>query len=121
MIGWQYDLQKKLQNPSPVEYETAGHEQSHSGGPQVEIAEGAWDSKQAKESYAPKEISVAAGSEVSWLNKDSVAHTVTEKGGSFDSSIVAAGATWNHKFDDAGTFDYYCALHPWMEGKVAVE
>ena len=124
MIGWQYDLQKKLQDPSPVEYETAvAQEQGHSGGddgPQVEIAKGAWDSKQ-KESYAPKEISVAAGSEVSWLNKDSVAHTVTEKGGSFDSSIVAAGATWNHKFDDAGTFDYYCALHPWMEGKVAVE
>jgi plastocyanin len=116
-------LQKKLQNPSPVEYETAvAHEQDHSDGdgPQVEIAKGAWDSKQ-KESYAPKEISVAAGSEVSWLNKDSVAHTVTEKGGSFDSSIVAAGATWSHKFGDAGTFEYYCALHPWMEGKVAVE
>lgn len=52
---------------------------------------------------------------------DSVAHTVTEKGGSFDSSNLAAGAAWSHRFDDAGTFDYYCSLHPWMEGRVAVE
>jgi plastocyanin len=128
MIGWQYDLQKKLQAPSsPVEYDqpasaaTQEQAQAHGhDGPQVAIAEGSWESKQ-KQSYIPGEVSVAAGSEVAWVNEDSVAHTVTEKGGLFDSSIVAAGATWSHKFDDAGTFDYYCALHPWMEGKVAVE
>jgi plastocyanin len=131
MIGWQYNLQKKLQAPSsPVEYEqpvaAQAQERAHGSssnhdGLQVAIAEGSWESKQNKESYVPSEIAVAAGSKVAWVNEDSVAHTVTEKGGQFDSSIVAAGATWSHQFDDAGTFDYYCALHPWMEGKVAVE
>ena len=65
---------------------------------------------------------------MTWTNDDSTIHTVVEgsaQGGSgetpaFDSSIIANGATWEHTFDTAGEFDYYCSLHPFMTGKVTV-
>ena len=79
-------------------------------------------------SYAPAEITVPKGSTVTWTNDDSTIHTVVQgsaQGGSgetpaFDSSIIANGATWEHTFDTAGEFDYYCSLHPFMTGKVTV-
>ena len=82
----------------------------------------------ATEFYTPSEISVSAGSTVTWTNDDSTIHTVTEgspQGGAgatpaFDSSIIAPKATWDHTFDAAGEFDYYCTLHPFMTGKVTV-
>ena len=81
----------------------------------------------ATEFYTPSEVSVSAGSTVTWTNDDSTIHTVTEGApGSagatpaFDSSIIAPGATWDHTFDAAGNFDYYCTLHPFMTGKVTV-
>ncbi|MGB7676597.1 MAG: plastocyanin/azurin family copper-binding protein, partial [Nitrososphaeraceae archaeon] len=60
-------------------------------------------------------------------NGDSTLHTVTSgsaesgnSGNEFDSSYLAAGKTFQHQFGTAGTFDYYCTLHPWMKGKVVV-
>jgi len=82
----------------------------------------------ATQFYEPKEISVPAGSTVTWTNDDTTIHTVVEgtaQGGSgetpaFDSSIIAPKATWENTFDTAGEFDYYCSLHPFMTGKVTV-
>jgi plastocyanin len=74
----------------------------------------------ASEFYVPPEITVSVGTAVTWTNDDATIHTVTDKGGSFDSSIIAPGATWEHTFDTAGEFDYYCTLHPFMTGKVIV-
>ena len=82
----------------------------------------------ATEFFVPAEITVPAGSTVTWTNDDSTIHTVVQgspSGGSgetpaFDSSIIANGATWEHTFDTAGEFDYYCSLHPFMTGKVTV-
>jgi plastocyanin len=83
----------------------------------------------AAEFFVPEEITVPAGTTVTWTNDDSTIHTVVEGGPSgsstggaptFDSSIVAPGATWENTFDAAGEFDYYCNLHPFMTGKVTV-
>ena len=58
---------------------------------------------------------------------DTAAHTVTsglvaEGGdGMFDSSLFAAGATFEYTFNEAGTFDYFCMVHPWMTGIVNAE
>jgi len=79
------------------------------------------------ECYIPYEVTVDVGGEVTWDNIDSAAHTVT--GGSasdgpsgvFDSSLFMAGATFSHKFEEAGTFNYFCMVHPWMEGIVVVQ
>jgi nitrite reductase (NO-forming) len=93
----------------------------------VSIAAGS-SNPSATEFFVPAEITVPAGSAVTWTNDDSTIHTVVQgsaQGGSgetpaFDSSIIANGATWEHTFDTAGEFDYYCSLHPFMTGKVTV-
>jgi nitrite reductase (NO-forming) len=80
------------------------------------------------EFFVPAETSVPAGTTVTWSNDDTTIHTVVEgspqAGASgepaFDSSIIAPAATWEHTFDAAGEFDYYCSLHPFMTGKVTV-
>ena len=76
--------------------------------------------------YFPYELSVAVGTTVTWINDDIAAHTVTsgnfpEHDGLFDSSIFLSGDTFEITFSDAGTFDYYCFIHPWMAGIVNVE
>ncbi|MEK0345041.1 MAG: plastocyanin/azurin family copper-binding protein, partial [Nitrosopumilus sp.] len=82
--------------------------------------------EETNECYSPYEISVAVGTTVTWINDDIAAHTVTsgnfpEHDGLFDSSIFLSGDTFEITFSDAGTFDYYCFVHPWMAGTVNVE
>ena len=78
------------------------------------------------ECYIPYEITINVGEEVTWSNDDSAAHTVTAgsasdgPSGVFDSSLFMAGTTFSHTFEEAGTFPYFCMVHPWMEGIVNV-
>ena len=78
------------------------------------------------ECYLPFEISVAIGATVSWINDDSAAHTVTSGTATagitdeFDSSLFMAGDVYEFTFDEAGTYDYFCMVHPWMTGIVNV-
>ena len=82
--------------------------------------------EETNECYLPYEITVSSGSIVSWINEDSAAHTVTsgtvDAGltGVFDSGLFMAGGTFEFTFDEAGTYDYFCMVHPWMIGKVIV-
>jgi plastocyanin len=69
--------------------------------------------------FDPVDVTIKAGDTVTWTNNDSVAHTVTGTG--FDSGSIAAGATYSHKFDTAGTVDYVCSVHPQMTGKITVQ
>ena len=76
--------------------------------------------------FAPADISINAGDTVHWMNVDTAAHTVT--GGSpsdgpsgvFDSSLVMGEETYSFTFDEAGSYDYFCMVHPWMLGTVSV-
>lgn len=75
--------------------------------------------------YTPSSIEVKKGTTVIWKNVDSAAHTVTSgKGatadGTFDSGLVAADKSFKFKFDTAGTYEYFCIVHPWMKGTVKV-
>lgn len=78
--------------------------------------------------YDPTPANVAVGTTVTWTNNDATLHTVysgtpddSANGGKlFQSTYMAKGQTFEHKFDTAGTFDYYCTLHPFMIGKVVV-
>ncbi|MFZ8937973.1 MAG: cupredoxin domain-containing protein [Nitrosopumilaceae archaeon] len=78
------------------------------------------------ECYIPYEITINVGEEVTWSNDDSAAHTVTAgsaadgPSGAFDSSLFMAATTFSHTFEEAGTFPYFCMVHPWMEGIVNV-
>ena len=71
--------------------------------------------------FGPASLPVAAGSTVTWTNNDSAAHTVTADDGSFDSSNIAAGATFSQTFDTAGTFAYHCNIHPNMKATIEVQ
>jgi len=77
--------------------------------------------------FIPSPVTINVGGIVTWENNDTAAHTAT--GGSategpsgvFDSSLIMAGSSFSHTFDAAGTFDYFCMVHPWMVGAVIVE
>ena len=76
--------------------------------------------------YVPSSVNVGVGETVTWSNDDTAAHTVTSgtasggPDGVFDSSLFAAGTTFSYTFEQEGTFDYFCMVHPWMVGNVIV-
>jgi len=77
--------------------------------------------------FIPSPVVITVGGTVTWENTDTAAHTSssgTPAGGPdgvFDSSLIMTGASFSHTFDSAGTFDYFCMVHPWMTGTVIVE
>jgi plastocyanin len=75
---------------------------------------------QPKWGYAPAARSVPPGTWVTWSNNGQDAHTVTAVDGSFDSGNLDPSEGFSWFFDQAGTFQYICALHPWMTGKIIV-
>ena len=70
--------------------------------------------------FQPATIEVDAGASVTWTNEDSVPHTVTARTADFDSGVMQEGDSFSLVFDEPGTFDYFCAIHPSMTGRVTV-
>jgi len=71
--------------------------------------------------YVPKAVTAKVGQTVHWTNGDSVAHTVTSKGGaSFDSGTLDPGADFSFKVTKAGTINYMCQIHPNQTGTIVV-
>ena len=72
--------------------------------------------------FSPATITVPVGTPVIWTNKDSATHTITSDNGVFDSGNLGQGGTFSYTFTQKGTFQYHCAIHPSMTGKInAVE
>jgi amicyanin len=72
--------------------------------------------------FKPSNVNINKGDTVVWTNKDSAPHTVTSvSGDELDSQIMGGGQTYNHTFQTAGTYPYYCTLHPSMKAKIKVE
>jgi plastocyanin len=70
--------------------------------------------------FDPNELLISVGTTVEWTNQDEAPHTATATDDSFDSGILETGGTFSHTFDTAGTFDYFCELHPNMKAQVIV-
>jgi plastocyanin len=76
--------------------------------------------------YLPADITINVGDTIEWINVDTAAHTVTAgspadgPSGVFDSSLVMASAAYSFTFEEAGNYDYFCMVHPWMVGSVTV-
>ena len=75
--------------------------------------------------FQPNPVQVSVGSTVTWTNDDAQPHTATSgqnatPDGTFDSGIMAPGATFDFTFTEAGEFPYFCLLHPNMVGTVSV-
>src|SRR5688500_16801121 len=71
--------------------------------------------------FQPAQLTVAAGTKVTWVNKGSKAHTVVSNDKLFDSGLVSVGADFSHTFDAPGTYLYHCAPHAKMVGRIVVK
>jgi plastocyanin len=71
--------------------------------------------------FTPKELTVAVGTTVKWVNHDDIPHTVVEKNTTFRSKALDTDDSYSFTFTSAGTFDYFCGLHPHMVGQVIVK
>jgi plastocyanin len=71
--------------------------------------------------YNPQQITVKAGTTVTWVNHDDIPHTVTSKTGAFRSKAMDTDDKFSFTFATPGTFPYFCALHPHMTGSIVVE
>ena len=76
--------------------------------------------------YIPLNLEVTRGTNVIWVNDDSVPHTIqsqNDKGeiiGLFNSAPLQTGETFEYTFDEAGLYNYYCSFHPWRVGIITV-
>jgi plastocyanin len=88
--------------------------------------------------YVPAQLTITAGTTVTWINKDSVGHTVTEgqpnspeqpavrafdssgEAGSGKIGLMEPGQSWSYTFTTPGTYNYYCIVHPYMTGQITV-
>ena len=71
--------------------------------------------------FTPKELTVPVGTTVKWLNHDDIPHTIVEKKTTFRSKALDTDDSYSFTFTSAGTFDYFCGLHPHMVGQVIVK
>jgi plastocyanin len=72
-------------------------------------------------SFAPATTSVAVGTTITWTNRDDVPHNVVSTEKKFASPALDTDEQFSHTFDGAGTYNYYCSIHPKMTGQVVVE
>jgi amicyanin len=71
--------------------------------------------------FKPPELTVAVGTTVKWVNHDDIPHLVVSKDKAFRSKALDTDESFSYTFTSAGTFDYFCGLHPHMVGKVIVK
>jgi plastocyanin len=70
--------------------------------------------------YQPDPVVVQVGGKVIWQNQDTAPHTATADDGSFDTGTIEKGKIGSETFKEAGTFTYFCEIHPTMHGTVEV-
>lgn len=78
--------------------------------------------------FYPNPLVISVDDTVTWTNKDSLSHTVTSGtfnadnvGALFDSKVMKSGQTFKFTFTKIGIYDYFCVLHPWMQGQIIVK
>jgi amicyanin len=71
-------------------------------------------------SFAPGAITVPVGTTVTWTNHDDIPHNVVSPEQKFKSPVLDTDETFAHTFEAAGTYKYYCSIHPRMTGQVVV-
>jgi amicyanin len=71
-------------------------------------------------SFTPSTAAVPVGTTVTWTNHDDIPHNVVSPEQKFKSPVLDTDETFSHTFDAAGTYKYYCSIHPRMTGQVVV-
>jgi plastocyanin len=71
-------------------------------------------------SFTPAAAAVPVGATVTWTNHDDIPHNVVSPDQKFKSPVLDTDEMFSHKFEAAGTYKYYCSIHPRMTGQVVV-
>ena len=71
--------------------------------------------------FGPQTITVPVGATVTWTNVDDIPHTAVSTDGVFKSKVMDTDEKFSYRFTKAGTYSYYCSVHPKMTGKIVVE
>jgi len=71
--------------------------------------------------FGPQTITVPVGTTVTWTNVDDIPHTAVSTDGVFKSKVMDTDENFSYTFTKAGTYSYYCSVHPKMTGKVVVQ
>jgi plastocyanin len=72
-------------------------------------------------SFGPQSLTVPVGTTVTWTNRDDIPHTVVSIDGVFKSKVRDTDEKFSYTFAAAGTYSYFCSLHPKMTGKIVVQ
>lgn len=105
----------------------------------VTIPYGAFDpnfNTAAPQWYLPSAVTIQVNQTITWVNQDTEGHTITsgkaggregliqnnmgQPSGLFDSSTIPPGKTWSYTFTKPGQYEYFCTIHPWMDGYITV-
>jgi plastocyanin len=71
--------------------------------------------------FGPQTITVPVGATVTWTNGDDIPHTAVSTDGVFKSKVMDTDEKFSYTFTKAGTYSYYCSIHPKMTGQVVVK
>jgi plastocyanin len=71
--------------------------------------------------FGPDTLTVPVNSTVTWINKDDVPHVIASNDGVFKSKALDTDDKYSYTFTKAGTYPYYCSIHPKMVGKIVVQ
>jgi plastocyanin len=139
LIFWQFFCSVDAQNEDGEDGEdsdTENTEDTNNNGDDstysVFIPENAAWSQSVDERFDPSNLTIPAGSELTWINDDESPHTVTSGyltnqgrdgiyDGRFYSGILGTEDSFSHTFNEPGVYSYFCSPHPWMNGFVFVE
>lgn len=72
-------------------------------------------------SFGPAVVTIPVGATVTWTNHDDIPHTVVSNDGVFKSKVLDTDEKFSYTFAKAGTYPYFCSIHPKMVGKVVVQ
>lgn len=72
-------------------------------------------------SFTPPTLTVKAGTQITWTNKDDIPHNVVAEDNSFKSKVLDTDEQFTMTASKPGTYAYYCSIHPKMTGKLVVE
>ncbi len=72
-------------------------------------------------SFAPGTFTVAVGTTVTWINHDDIPHTAVSTDGVFKSKVMDTDEKFSYTFTKAGTYPYFCSIHPKMTGTIVVQ
>lgn len=105
----------------------------------ITIPYGAFDpnfNTAAPQWYLPSATTIQVNQTVTWVNQDTEGHTITsgkaggregliqnnmgQPSGLFDSGTIKPGKTWSYTFTKPGQYEYFCTIHPWMDGYIIV-